>query len=654
MPGLPPQGEGESVTDYAKRVQEYLDNLKAEVASIEALKTKANEALQNLNDNRNIVREEISTLQLERNNVAQDVTDSKKELNNLHSDVIRMKQTRTAVGTEISQYRDEIKDLKDDREELKVDIERLKAEKADLEEDKTLPTDPAVRELMEAQQKFQDKIDTLFGGATLDPSKYTAAQMASIRSAAAMSKMAAGLENLNVTLGEFKGDQDTTGTPITDEERLRRHRKIPPPIFKGIPGERPEAHLLRAQDWMDAIGISKFDDDLKNKNFKYTLDGLAREWYDQYDFITLTKDFKGDYKKFAEDFSRYFSCQGRSMKHLHDRWKSFVFDPESDDIEEFIRNVQETGVQLRYGDEAVLNMIKSCMPTAIYSTLYDIDNLHKCITMVKDIYAKNPAELHRQAAAVASGGTPSPFTAIQSKMGKTQLDYNQISEVMNALELQNKPYKPQIAPRANGRGRGARGRGSRGRSFEFAGRGKAYFSQDWNPNYTPRGGNRGAARTPQRGGQNRGRGRGGRGGRQRYDKSPSKNKGRMKQPTIDADRCLKCKQIGHWAKDCPVKDEAEDNNSGYGLLNDTFYQHDDDLPEGLMNVYYQMTDGEEEEDMEISSSEEAEDLTEQYNLTDEEKADMYTICFTDENSIDNEEIGDDFIVLDEDPMNFLN
>ena len=27
--------------------------------------------------------------------------------------------------------------------------------------------------------------------------------------------------------------------------------KLPPPIFKGLPGERPEAHLLGANDWMD-------------------------------------------------------------------------------------------------------------------------------------------------------------------------------------------------------------------------------------------------------------------------------------------------------------------------------------------------------------------------------------------------------------------
>ena len=31
--------------------------------------------------------------------------------------------------------------------------------------------------------------------------------------------------------------------------------KLPPPIFKGTPGERPEAHLLRANDWMDTYNI---------------------------------------------------------------------------------------------------------------------------------------------------------------------------------------------------------------------------------------------------------------------------------------------------------------------------------------------------------------------------------------------------------------
>ena len=52
--------------------------------------------------------------------------------------------------------------------------------------------------------------------------------------------------------------------------------KIPPPIFKGLPGERPESHLLAAEDWMEAMLI-KPDDYIDN--FKHTLQHLAHKWY---------------------------------------------------------------------------------------------------------------------------------------------------------------------------------------------------------------------------------------------------------------------------------------------------------------------------------------------------------------------------------------
>ena len=86
--------------------------------------------------------------------------------------------------------------------------------------------------------------------------------------------------------------------------------KISPPIFKGLPGERPEAHLLRANDWMDNYNILPVN---KPTNFKHTLDHLAREWYDWLTFPIAWNDLQ-------QRFSQYFSTQGRSIKHLHDKW----------------------------------------------------------------------------------------------------------------------------------------------------------------------------------------------------------------------------------------------------------------------------------------------------------------------------------------------
>ena len=60
------------------------------------------------------------------------------------------------------------------------------------------------------------------------------------------------------------------------EDGSRPRVRIPPPIFKGLPGERPDAHLLAAEDWMEAMKVK--DDDYVDK-FKHTLHHLACEWY---------------------------------------------------------------------------------------------------------------------------------------------------------------------------------------------------------------------------------------------------------------------------------------------------------------------------------------------------------------------------------------
>ena len=194
--------------------------------------------------------------------------------------------------------------------------------------------------------------------------------------------------------------------PLPDEDRRRPKVKIQPPVFKGLPGERPDAHLLAASDWMEAMRIAP--DDLID-NFKHTLQHLAHKWYHGLDL----NRFHGNWHEFTTHFSRYFSTQGRNIKHLHERWRTFSFDPSTDDIEEYIRDVREAAKQLGHGDDAVLNLLKATMPTELYGTLYSHDNLYTVMTMLKDIYAKKPQNNAAAAAGVAQGAT-APFTHICS------------------------------------------------------------------------------------------------------------------------------------------------------------------------------------------------------------------------------------------------
>ena len=62
---------------------------------------------------------------------------------------------------------------------------------------------------------------------------------------------------------DLKPDSDDDDTPRV---------KIPPPLFKGLPGERPDAHIYAAEDWMEAM---RFREDQYIDKFKHTLNHLA-------------------------------------------------------------------------------------------------------------------------------------------------------------------------------------------------------------------------------------------------------------------------------------------------------------------------------------------------------------------------------------------
>ena len=243
--------------------------------------------------------------------------------------------------------------------------------------------------------------------------------------------------------------------------------KISPLTFKGLPGERPEAHLLRANDWMDTHNILPVN---KPANFKHTLDHLAREWYDLLTFPIAWDNLQ-------QRFSQYFSTQARSIKHLHDKWRNFSFTPGQDDIEAYIRDVKEAAHQLNYNDEAVLHFIKATMPSEIYGTLYNQHDLNTVITMVKDIYAEKPEPANPP---TTTGGAAAPFTLIKApngsskkvrfQEGETLSDrIDKLTETLYRMDMEGKPtkrpYKPYItSPRRRGGRGGFRPRGGRSSS----------------------------------------------------------------------------------------------------------------------------------------------------------------------------------------------
>ena len=166
------------------------------------------------------------------------------------------------------------------------------------------------------------------------------------------------------------------------------------------------------------------------ENSIHTLQHLAREWYHSLD----TDQFGCNWHEFTRHFSRYFSTQERNIKHLHEKWRSFS-NPNTDDIEEYIRDVHKAVKQLGHGDDMVLNLLKVNMPTELYGTLYGHDNLYIIMTMLKDIYTKKPMLAAAVAAATVAQGVTAPFTIIYTptRTSSTAQDESSLEERLAQL-----------------------------------------------------------------------------------------------------------------------------------------------------------------------------------------------------------------------------
>ena len=72
---------------------------------------------------------------------------------------------------------------------------------------------------------------------------------------------------------EEKRDQREKERMEKEEEKIFKMstgKEVKSSIFKGITGERPEAHILRATDWMETSNAT-MDDAMKIKNFRLTV-----------------------------------------------------------------------------------------------------------------------------------------------------------------------------------------------------------------------------------------------------------------------------------------------------------------------------------------------------------------------------------------------
>ena len=86
-------------------------------------------------------------------------------------------------------------------------------------------------------------------------------------------------------------------------KNINQSPTIPLPLFKGKKGEDPEDHILKVEDYFGVHQVTEQDD--KINRFKDTLFETARKW----------------------------------AQTAYNAWEALTFDPNKDDIEQFILKV---------------------------------------------------------------------------------------------------------------------------------------------------------------------------------------------------------------------------------------------------------------------------------------------------------------------------
>ena len=139
-------------------------------------------------------------------------------------------------------------------------------------------------------------------------------------------------------------------------KNINQSPTIPLPVFKGKKGEDLEDHILKVEDYFGVHQITEQAD--KISRFKDTLFETARKWAQNLNYTDVTKfdyDPANANDKIASLkylFLVRFAKEGRTLKAAYSAWGALTFDPNKDDIEQFIQKVEELAKKLGYNQDA--------------------------------------------------------------------------------------------------------------------------------------------------------------------------------------------------------------------------------------------------------------------------------------------------------------
>ena len=194
-------------------------------------------------------------------------------------------------------------------------------------------------------------------------------------------------------------------------------------------------------------------------------------------------------------FLARFAKEGRTLEVAYSAWGALTFDPNKDDIEQFILKVEELAKKLGYNEDAQVMAVKSVLPRDVYGICMTHKKLKDLKTFLIELFS-NPKMREAVPGTASAAGDPGVFSIGQhmenNVVSPTVADVSKICQDMNALQVRlnkitsadfrgksSKPWKPEVTPP---RRRGGFNRGRGGRQFDNVQRNDRFKNSESNGN----------------------------------------------------------------------------------------------------------------------------------------------------------------------------
>ena len=176
-------------------------------------------------------------------------------------------------------------------------------------------------------------------------------------------------------------------------QNINQSPTIPLPVFKGKKGEDLEDHILKVEDYFEIHEIKREED--KIKRFKETLFEMARKWKQTMNYTEVNKfDYnpKDENDKKASMkylFLAIFVKEGRTLEAAYNAWSILTFDPNKDNIEQFVSKVEDLAKKVGYNEDPQVMAVKSLLPRDVYGICMTYKKLKDLKTFMIELFS-NP------------------------------------------------------------------------------------------------------------------------------------------------------------------------------------------------------------------------------------------------------------------------